>query len=267
MNTSAAPEFAALAEVAFGSKPALWPLPSESGPAELWLRAVAAGGQGRYASALADLDRLRRGVAHGPVASLALSTEASLHRQLGWHDRARSLDGRAFGLADGNPESGADALIGLAADALGVGRGAASERALRRAADLVAAAPTSRVPVRYAWVSAELAMVLGDGRSAIDHATVAVDLAHDLGSVRHRVKSQVILAAARCCSGELTAARRAADGALSDAGRHGLIPLRWAAACLLADIGSATQSPAEIAEIRDNCAEIVTRWGGVWCRR
>ncbi|MDY6998787.1 MAG: hypothetical protein SW019_19495 [Actinomycetota bacterium] len=264
MSNSAAPDIADLSDAAFGSNPSSWPLPPAADPADLWLRAVAAGGQGHYSSALADLDRLRRIVARGRYASLALSTRASFLRQLGWHDCARPLDGQALAVANGDGESSADALIGLAADALGVGRSAASARALGRAAGLVEAAQVPRLRVRHAWVSAELAMVCGDGGAAVGHAGAAIELAEQLGSVRHLVKSGVVLAAARCCHGDVAGARRSADEALCSAGRHGLVPLRWAAACLLADIGSAEHSPAEIAGIRDRCAGIVTRWGGVW---
>src|ERR1700733_13494237 len=115
-----------LAAAAFGDQPALWPLPTASTPSELWLRAVAAGGQGRYGSAYRDLALLRRGAASGrlvtPLVSLAHSTQGSFLRQLGWHTRARGWDGRALALAGADPEARADALIGLAADALGVRR-------------------------------------------------------------------------------------------------------------------------------------------------
>ncbi|MFY9335224.1 MAG: hypothetical protein WAO90_04385, partial [Mycobacterium sp.] len=40
-----------LAAVAFGAEPGRWPLPPATDPDQLWLRAVAAGGQGRYAIA------------------------------------------------------------------------------------------------------------------------------------------------------------------------------------------------------------------------
>ena len=48
------------AEAAFGAEPGRWPLPSAQTANDLWLRAVAAGGQGRYGSADADLSRLLR---------------------------------------------------------------------------------------------------------------------------------------------------------------------------------------------------------------
>src|SRR5262245_2078053 len=111
-----------LANAALGDEPGLWPLPPAGTPHELWLRAVAAGGLGYYCSAEADLDAILRTERSGPLVSLAHSTRASFLRQLGWHDRARRWDGRALSLAGSDREAGADAFIGLAADALGVGR-------------------------------------------------------------------------------------------------------------------------------------------------
>ena len=58
--------------------------------------------------------------------------------------------------------------------------------------------------VRLAWVSAELAMVTGDGAAAVGHAERAVELAAALGSARHAVKSDVVLAAALCSEADST---------------------------------------------------------------
>jgi len=251
-----------LANAAFGDDPSLWPLPPASTPHELWLRAVVAGGQGRYGSAMADLDGVCRLQRDGPLVSLAHSTRASFLRQLGWHDRARGWDGLAIALAASDPESGADAFIGLAADALGVGRFAASATALRRAGELLRRPASPRLPVRLAWVSAELAMARGEGATAVGHAERAVDLAAALGSARHTLKSAVVRAAALCSAGEIDASRRLADVALQDADRLGIIPLRWALACLLADIGSATHTAADVLRIRNECAATVRRRGG-----
>jgi hypothetical protein len=250
-------------DVAFGSNPAAWPLATAATPEHLWLRAVAAGGQGHYAQAHADLQALLRSSAGERLMSLAHSTRGSLWRQLGWHERARGCDGTAWALSSGGGEAGADALIGLAADALGVGRFAESQRALERAADIVADSPVGRLPVRLSWVSAELAMARGD-RSAVGHAARAVDSAEAIPSVRHRVKSRLVLAAARCAAGDLTAARRDGDSALTQATEHALLPLRWAAASLLEGIGSEQYSPPQVTEIRERSAETVIRRGGVW---
>jgi len=259
-----------LGSAAFGPDPGRWPLPAACGPQELLLRAVAAGGQGRYASAQADLDELLRRDPPGRWVSLAMSTRASFHRQLGWHELARGWDGRALARAADDPESGIDALIGLAADALGLGRLAASAAVLTRATALLhgagagAQAPPDRLPIRLSWVRAELAMAAGCGDDALDHARSGVELAEQALPAlrRHRVKSDVVLAAALCSSGDLAGSRAVADAALTDTRTYGLVPLRWALACLLAGIGSATHGPAEIADIRDQSAAFVTRHGG-----
>lgn len=260
-----------LADAAFGSLCGSWPLPTATTPHQLWLRAVAAGGQGRYAHAYGDLAMLRRRASAGPLTSLAHSTQASFLRQLGWHTLARGWDGRALALAGGDPEAAADALIGLAADALGVGRFAAAAALLTRADPLLASARLpERLAVRRRWVAAELAMASGDGVAAVRRAEEAVELARAMQtppSVRHQVKSDVVLAAALCSAGAVERARAVAHAALDDTGRFGLIPLRWALACLLIDINSVTlsaQKLREFADIRDVCAVQVRRAGGNW---
>ncbi len=267
----------ALAAAAFGDTPGCWPLPAANAPAQLWLRAVAAAGQGRYSSARADLADLRRRQPSGALASLSLSTEASLLRQLGGHREAAGWDGRALALAQtagDDPlalEARVDAVVGLAADALGVGRLAASARLLERTADMMdrAEAPPTRLAIRLAWVSAELAMAGGRGDDALTHARRGVEIAEQALPAlrRHRVKSSVVLAAALCCAGSLDGAREVADAALSDTQTYGLVPLRWALACLLADINSATLTSQQVSAIRDDCAGVITRRGGRWTRR
>ncbi len=259
---------------AFGNQPGRWPLPSAGTPRQLWLRAVGAGGQGRYGSARNDLATLLRSAPADRLASLAHSTQASFLRQLGWHRLARGWDGRALALAGADPEAAADALIGLAADALGVGRLAAAATLLSRAEPIVAQAPQYRLLVRRAWVAAELAMVAGDGAAAVRNAEVAVELAATTvdGSVsaRHCAKSDVVLAAALCSAGAVDRARTVGEVTLELTGRLGLVPLRWAVACLLVDLvdtGSPTRPITELCDIRDECARQVQHWGGAWARR
>jgi len=255
-----------MADAAFGAHPGRWPLPPARTVEQHWHRAVAAGGQGRYAVALGELDAIDR-VPGGPVPSLALSTRASFLRQLGRHVDARGWDGRALAVAGGNADARADALIGLAADALGVGRFALSARLLARAGDVVDEAASARLPVRFAWVSAELAMFTGQGAASVGHAERAVASAAQLGSVRHAVKSDVVLAAAFCSAGFAERSRQIADAAVEATERHGLVPLTWALACLLGDIGSDSRSPDAIAALRAWCTGVVRDRGGVWSSR
>lgn len=264
------PDAAVLSAAAFGADPGRWPLPAATTPRQRWLRAVAAGGQGRYAGAVADLAELLRDTPAGPLASLAYSTRASFLRQLGGHDLARGLDGRALALAcnghqadrEVDSEARADALVGLAADALGVGRFAASAALLERVGQ-VAEQAHPRLAVRRNWVTAELAMATGDGATAVRHAEQALDLTPET-MARHQVKSRVVLAGALCCAGSVDKARAVADTALADTDRLGLVPLRWALACLLIDVGSATRAVAELRAVRDEAAELVRHRGGRW---
>ena len=260
---------AILSAAAFGGAPGRWPLPTAATPQQHWLRAVAAGGQGRYSSARSDLAAMLRCAPSGRLASLAHSTQGSFLRQLGWHASARRWDGRALTLAGDDAEARADALIGLAADALGVGRFAAAATLLTQVDPSVSNA-ARRPAVRRSWVAAELAMATAAGSTAVRHAETAVELAAQPGPAggfeRHRVKSQVVLAAALCSAGDLDRARTIGDDALEAAGRLGLIPLQWALSCLLVDIGSAGRPAGELVALRDSCAEWVRRAGGTWAR-
>jgi hypothetical protein len=270
IDISCAPKIESdLAAAAFGNQPGRWPLPSARTPRQLWLRAVGAGGQGRYGSACDDLATLLRSPSTDALASLAHSTQASFLRQLGWHRLARGWDGRALALAGADPEAAADALIGLAADALGVGRLAASATLLSRAEPLVADAQQHRLSVRRTWVAAELAMATGDGAAAVRNAQLGVELSATTldGSARHAAKSDVVLAAALCSAGAVDRARTLGAATLELTGRLGLIPLRWAVACLLADIGLPDRPVADLSLIRAECARLVEHWGGAWYRR
>ena len=210
---------------------------------------------------------VRRAHRVGRLASLAHSTQASFLRQLGWHDEARGWDGRALAVAGGDPRARGDALIGLAADALGVGRFAASAAALRRARGLLDGAPAAAG--RPAGVGVGRT---GDGdrrRRDRDGSRRAGGRAAPtaLGSARHRVKSEVVLAAALCSAmARLDRSRAVADAALDTTQRLGLVPLSWALACLLGEIGSGNHSTEQVVEIRDVSADTVRRRGGVLYR-
>jgi hypothetical protein len=256
-----------LQDAAFGADPGRWPLTTATSARERWLRAVAAGGLGRYAIAAAELGAVQRVERRGPLASLALSTQGSFVRQLGGHDAARAWDGRALAVADSDMEASVDALLGLAADALGVRRFAASGALLERAHDVLdeSLAP-ARLPIRSQWVAAELAMAQGDGVTAIAHAEHATELADRQPSMRHRAKSQLVHSAALCCAGQIEHARETAWHVLSLTEQHALVPLRWAAASLLSDITDTDVEREDAIAIRDASAEFVRRAGGVWHR-
>lgn len=256
-------------------------LPLPSGAAESWWRAVALGGAGYYARGRAELGRTRRLARRGcgasavfageAVLSLSLSTEASWLRQLGWHGRASGFDGAALArvprdpLAPGRNDALCDALLGLAADALGQGRLGLSERLLVRCravlADPPGEPPSPRIAVRLAWVTAELAMAGAQAERARPVAELAVELAARGGSVRHRVKSGLLASAASCAQGDSEAARVAAVTVRAQCREHGLLPLEWAAGMLLAAVADEAEASCVRSDVAACAAELERRGG------
>lgn len=225
---------------AFGESPAGFPLGTGDVDQARWFRAVALGGLGRYAAAAADLRHLVRGSAPASMRSLAFSTMASHLRQCGEHRIALAWDGRAIASAD-DAVSRADALIGLAADNLGRGEFGAARRLLARAAEVdpVAAGESpsgdpwwrsGRLTLRRHWVGAELALYSGDSATARE---IVDQMADDAPSVRHRLKTVLIGAAAAASTGDAGEATVMAQEVFGMSHQHGQRPLQWASAMLL----------------------------------
>ncbi|MFC7617868.1 hypothetical protein ACFQV2_35135 [Actinokineospora soli] len=128
-------------------------------------------------------------------------------------------------------EARSDVLLGLAADAVGLGRVGEARRLV--ALDDGDAGP--RAEVRRGWLRAEIALAAGDPDAAIAPARAAH--ASDYPSTRHRVKSGVVLGAALAAAGETDEARNLLADNLRIATREGLLPLVWPAALVLAELG------------------------------
>ncbi|WP_406270622.1 hypothetical protein OH799_29085 [Nocardia sp. NBC_00881] len=275
------PDLALLAEAAFGIDPgrAVAELPPASDALGSWYRAVVLGGQGRYAAARVELRKVCNHSTDPVLLSLAGSTAGSLLRQLGWHARAAAFDGRAAALIlatdaaatettrkrsddDGPDRHDAlcDALTGLAADALGVGRLALADRLLRRSRAATAPGEMGwRSALRWHWVCAETALIAGNSGPATGHADAAMELAERAPSVRHRVKSRLLLAAAAAAGGEHDRSVSLAEEVAEQCREYRLLPLRWASAMLRAGLG-VEGAAAEAAE----CAATIARRGGVF---
>ncbi|UQS22441.1 hypothetical protein L1857_06210 [Amycolatopsis thermalba] len=246
---------------AFGDRPAPPPdvLAAGGPPKRRLLGAIVLGAQGRYAAAATLLDGLARGRGQ-VIAALALATLASHRRQLGGHAVARGLDGSALRRAaaaesepdpDGLDARGAlaDALLGLAADHLGTGRLTASRRVLGRAA---AAADNWRTRTRLGWVTAELALASGEAEAAVAPAEAALGEATAAGSIRHTVKSRLVLGAALGTIGQKRRAGELVSGALADADKYELSSLSWPAGLIAADLW-----PAEADRHRSRTAAVL----------
>jgi hypothetical protein len=227
-----------------------------------WLAAVALGGQGRYAAAATVLRPLING-RDQVLAALAGATLASHRRQLGGHTAARRLDAAALArlAALGRPpvlpavlDSAAldpfdtdlggawsDVLLGLAADAIGVGQLSQARRLHAAARTLLVERRVGgwRARIRTGWVGAEIELAAGrpeTGRADVEHAA---QLARTVGARRHMVKSDLVLAATFAAGGTPEGATHAhglLEGVLSASLKWGIFSLTWPAALLLADL-------------------------------
>ncbi|MFI9007279.1 hypothetical protein ACIGNX_08635 [Actinosynnema sp. NPDC053489] len=229
-------------EAAFGDRPEaeVWRALG-GGVEERWLAAVVLGGQGRYAAAASVLGELIRG--GGLFGSLAASTLASHRRQLGGHAAARVLDARALAMApdggggdrdDVDPAGArADALLGLAADAVGTGRLAEARRLHARVE------PHGwRSRVRHQWLAAEIALAGGHAEQAVPPAEAAAATAREAGATRHILKSDLVLGTALVVRGTPESVARGVDVLLCDLNhtdRRGLFSLVWPTALVLAN--------------------------------
>ncbi|MFD7653065.1 hypothetical protein ACFV4N_03695 [Actinosynnema sp. NPDC059797] len=250
---------------AFGDRPEaeVWAAVREGGVEERWLAAVVLGGQGHYAAAAAVLRELIKG--GGLFGSLAASTLASHRRQLGGHAAARKLDAVALGLAEeerGREERGrekregekregekrgrgvdsdgvdvagavADALLGLAADAVGAGRVGEARRVHGRVEAL-----GWRSRVRHQWVAAEIELADGHAERAVEPAERAAALAREAGATRHVLKSDLVLGTVLVVLGTPVDLDRGLDLLrcdLNHTDRRGLFSLIWPTALVLAN--------------------------------
>lgn len=158
-------------------------------------------------------------------------------------------------------DAACDALTGLAADALGAGRPELAVRLLGRSHRLLDdGRDRRRLWVRWLWVSAETALARWDAASAVAAAEAAFVAAEEGRSVRHRVKSRLLVAAAALAVGDVDRAGVLAEAVADETAENELLPLRWACAMLRAGLSGADSAEAgkEIAE----CVVAITRRGG-----
>jgi hypothetical protein len=181
-----------------------------------WLAGVCLGALGRYAQAGRWLDPARD--------SRAASCLASHLRQVGRHAEAEPLDRLALTTAT-TPAATADALTGLAADAVGPRDLAAARDRLAAATRHAGDYPEWRTATRLAWVTAEVALCRDDPDTAIAAGRTAVRLADEVSASRHAAKSRLVLAAGLHADGRTRAADRVLRAAGSAAARLDLAPL------------------------------------------
>ncbi len=206
-----------------------------------WLLGLSLNAAGRYGHALEVLTPLLVAGEEGGAppearlfASLGGGTLGSVHRQLGMHAVARTMDERGLALTDGTGEPAFACRIGLAADAVGLGESETAHAEADAATGLLPDRPTEwwRQRVHYDWVRTEIALLDEDAESAVDSADSAVERAERARAPRHVAKSLLFLGVAQLQlglaegAGSLRRAATLAEGL-------GALPLVWPARALL----------------------------------
>ncbi len=198
-----------------------------------WLLAVchsAAGHLGRALITLAPVTTVAQGASSDRrlLGALAEATHASVCRQLGRHAEARAHDEQALALSDGRDEGGFDALLGLAADAVGLGDAAVATDHLAAALDLAGNRPDWwRQRVRLGWVRAEIALLENRPGDAVEAAGAAVDLAERSGAPRHVAKGLLFEGVSLVEDGRPDAAATTLRRGALLAESLGTLPLVW----------------------------------------
>jgi hypothetical protein len=196
-----------------------------------WLAGVCLGARGRYAQAARWL-----APSGSPAGSAAASCLASHLRQVGRHGEAEPLDQLALDTAT-DPETEADALVGLVADA--VGRQDVELARHRLGAATRSVQPDDRAwraQIRLAWVTAEIALLANDPDTAVVAGRRAERISRQATACRHAVKSRLVLGVALDAAGRSRPAARVLRTAAAGADTLDLIPLVDPARTVLAGI-------------------------------
>nr|WP_244223820.1 hypothetical protein [Amycolatopsis circi] len=126
----------------------------------------------------------------------------------------------------------ADALLGLAADNLALGRISTARRLAVRAAQTDR---RWRATVRGGWVGAEIELADGQPEAAVAPARLAYETAVARHAQRHVVKSGIVLGVALLAAGK-PGARELVLAAAADGEKYELDSLNWVAARVAADL-------------------------------
>lgn len=196
-----------------------------------WLLGVCLSSAGHYGQALQVLEPLvgTDGAAETRMlGALAGATVGSVYRQLGQHAVAQGYDEEALSGSEGAGEAGFDALLGLAADAVGLGDAPGAAARLAEAGALAEARPDWwRQRVRMGWVRAEVALLGSAADDAAAAAQEAVDLAERSQAPRHVAKGLLFLGVALVEGGRSDAAAKVLRRAGLLAESLGTLPLQW----------------------------------------
>lgn len=165
-----------------------------SSPAESrWLRAYLLAATGEFGRAERAARRALEHAQDPDLGARAAATLGSILRQTERHAQARSIESAALRRAP-TRELRTHLLIGLAADAVGLGDLAAVDLALARAG--AEGGKGWRIAVRLRWVRCERELLAGRPAAAARWARSALAASEKAGAQRHVAKSLLFLGAA-----------------------------------------------------------------------
>jgi hypothetical protein len=203
-----------------------------------WLLGVAQSASGYYGQSLITLmplledgetaDEDEHAPARRLFAAFSAATAASVHRGLGRHTAAGSLDRRGLELAGSAAEATFDCELGLVSDAVGLGELGDAQAGLGRVEALIEGRGGDwwRQRVRLGWARAEVALLAEHPEEAVVAATAAVQGAEAARAPRHVAKGLLFQGVAELQAGSadaLTTLKRAAS--LADG--LSAAPLTW----------------------------------------
>ena len=171
-----------------------------------WIRSYLAAARGHFARAERDARAVLRSAVEPSLRARAAVTLGSILRQTDRHAEARAVESATLRRTS-TPALRAHLLVGLAADAVGLGDLRAVDRRLEQAGALRVRDP--RLTIRLRWVRCERELLAGRPERAARWARSAVAASRRVGARRHLAKSLLFLGASR-----LETVRRA-EGATS----------------------------------------------------
>jgi len=195
-----------------------------------WLRAYLGAARGRFATAERSSRALLKTSLDPELHARVAATLGSVLRQTSRHAEAREVEAAALARRP-RGDARTHLLIGLVADAVGLGDLRGVDRALRR----VGSRPSGgwRVRVRLAWVRCERELLAGRPAGAATHARRALVAAERAGARRHVAKSLLFLGASLREAGDAAAARPVLRRSRAIARRVGATPIERVAGDLL----------------------------------
>ena len=235
-----------------------------------WESALARGGKGDYARALALLDEVMAicaSVGETFILARALNTAGWIHGELQNHARALDLNGQSLGLAGAietaDTEIGSNARLNLGDSLLALGRLAEAE-AHFRAVERVVRNPRPQdhwMLWRYAQhlfhSSGELCLARGDTAQALAYAGECLEGAESTESKKNVVKARRLRGQVFLARGDLGASEAEFDRAIDVARQLGNPPQLWKTLAAIGDLRQARGAPAAAQQARREALAVI----------